>query len=399
MIRHQIGLLRLSQQTRRELIALLNDTEDKFSGTLLRELDKLVDRRGVDVSDKRVAKVLKELEKRIKEIRQPSFVNIRKQMRSDLGDVIEDESNFMGLLFTSSLPVLVDVNKPDLRVVKGLITSQRLHGPGKGMSTLDGWLGGILNGDIARAMAEVRIGLTNGLGARAIVRSIVGTGNLGSLDGTTQITRNALQTLNRTAVIHFSSQTRRRWLSENQNPFLEEIYTATLDSATTPICRSLDGDIYPLGEGPHPPVHTGCRSLRVAYMNAVWASTRPMKPVTQRMLLREYAEQNNLGSITSRNKLPFGHKTKFDNFARIRVRELVGEVPATLSFKEWLPLQPRSFIEDHLGIAKAKLFIEGKLPISRFVDETGEEYTLAELAKRDRQAFIDAGLDPNDFGG
>ena len=40
------------------------------------------------------------------------------------------------------------------------------------------------------------------------------------------------------------------------------IYRAVLDSRTTPICRSLDGKVYKWGEGPVPPLHFGCRSLR-----------------------------------------------------------------------------------------------------------------------------------------
>lgn len=397
MIRHQIGLLRLSQRLRRELIDILNDTEDQFAGTLLRRLEKLVNRNGVDVSDKRIAKVLDELEDRIKEIRWPAFEKMRDSMRNELGEVMEQESNFMALLFAASLPVVVETKKINLRSAKALLTTQRMRGPGRGMATLNRWFEGIFSADISRAMAEVRTGLTEGRTARQIVRSIVGSSLLGARDGTTQLTRNAIQLLNRTAVIHFSTQARRLWLSENQSAFLQEIFTAVLDSKTTPICRSLDGEIYDIGEGPHPPLHPGCRSLRVSYIDSIWASTRPMKPTTERMLLREFSEETGVKVVSSRDKLPHGYKLRFDDFSRKRVRELVGEIPARINYSEWLPTQPRSFIEDVLGKTKARLFLDGKLSLKRFVDESGEEYTLEELAIRDRQAFIDAGLDPQDF--
>jgi SPP1 gp7 family putative phage head morphogenesis protein len=40
-------------------------------------------------------------------------------------------------------------------------------------------------------------------------------------------------------------------------------YVATLDDRTTVICMSLDGNIYPIGEGPRPPQHWNCRSTTV----------------------------------------------------------------------------------------------------------------------------------------
>jgi hypothetical protein len=37
------------------------------------------------------------------------------------------------------------------------------------------------------------------------------------------------------------------------------------------------------------------------------------------------------------------------------------------------------------------------LKAGNFADSSGNVYTLQQLAKRDRQAFIDAGLDPDQF--
>ena len=44
-------------------------------------------------------------------------------------------------------------------------------------------------------------------------------------------------------------------------------YTAVLDSRTTPICRSLDGRIYQVGQGPRPPQHWNCRSIMIPVLN------------------------------------------------------------------------------------------------------------------------------------
>ena len=50
------------------------------------------------------------------------------------------------------------------------------------------------------------------------------------------------------------------------NPFITmSIYLAVLDERTTDRCRSLNGNIYPVGEGVFPPQHYYCRSRRVPY--------------------------------------------------------------------------------------------------------------------------------------
>lgn len=40
-------------------------------------------------------------------------------------------------------------------------------------------------------------------------------------------------------------------------------YCAILDSRTTPLCRGLNGNVYPVGDGPRPPMHYNCRSFTI----------------------------------------------------------------------------------------------------------------------------------------
>lgn len=64
-----------------------------------------------------------------------------------------------------------------------------------------------------------------------------------------------------------------------------------------------------------------------------------------------------------------------------------GQVPAEMTYGDWLKQQPRATVEDVLGAKKAALFIDGKLPIDRFVDDTGRELTLEELEAREHTAW------------
>lgn len=124
---------------------------------------------------------------------------------------------------------------------------------------------------------------------------------------------------------------------------------------------------------------------------------RPAKPVTEKMLVREYAKENNLGSIANRKDLPYGTKTAYDKWARGRMRQLIGPVPNSTSYSDWLPKQSNAFITDSLGKTKAKLFRDGGLKLDQFVDKNYQPLTLKELAKREAEAFRRAGLDPNTF--
>lgn len=170
------------------------------------------------------------------------------------------------------------------------------------------------------------------------------------------------------------------------------LYTAS--SILVKNCKALDGKTFKIGEGPQPPLHIGCRSVRVMYLSQN-IGVRPSKPVTERLLLKEYTEINNLDKISSRDELPRGTKGKYDEWSRKRVRELVGQVPANTTYNEWLKNQSQDFQVDTLGAARAALFRKGGLSLDRFVDADGTTLTLKEIAQRDAAAFAKAGLNIN----
>jgi len=70
-----------------------------------------------------------------------------------------------------------------------------------------------------------------------------------------------------------------------------------------------------------------------------------------------------------------------------------GQVPAELDYGQWLRRQPETFIEDVLGPTKARLFIDGKVDLDRFVDlKTSRPFTLDDLRRKESAAFERAGL-------
>lgn len=142
-------------------------------------------------------------------------------------------------------------------------------------------------------------------------------------------TRNAAS-INRTLVTGVSTWVREQvWAINNDIDRVQ--WVSVLDGKTSDICRSRDGKIYPKGEGPRPPAHFRCRSIVIPLLRGL--------PPPER---ESYAEF----------------------MARMR-RE--GRVDV---------------IEEALGATRARLYVDGKVPLGRFVDNAGLRYSLEQLRRR-----------------
>lgn len=155
-------------------------------------------------------------------------------------------------------------------------------------------------------------------------------------------------TLMRTSTNHAGSVARSETYVANRGVVRAEKFVAILDSSTTISCSSKDGMVFPIGEGPHPALHWGCRSVRV-----------PL--VLQGVAL----------------DLPGGGRTA----------ATVKPLDARTTYGGWLKQQPASIQDEVLGVERAKLFRSGKLSIGKFTDDTGKVYTLDRLKELEPLAF------------
>ena len=151
-------------------------------------------------------------------------------------------------------------------------------------------------------------------------------------------------TLVRTATNHAGSVARKEFYRANRDVIGKEEWVSTLDGRTTLLCMGRDGNEYDIDDGPWPPAHYGCRSLRVPVV----------KP--------EF-------SIFGNDK---GKRASKD-----------GPVSANLTYSGFLKTQSKAFQEDVLGVERAKLFRSGKVTLSRFTDDMGRTLTLDELRQRE----------------
>lgn len=388
LVRHQIHMMRYSGSVRNKIFKILDATEEDIAETTRRRLRTLRPGAPTPAAIRRAER----LSENLRVIRVKAWEEVNSTLIEEMTRLASDEVVFADRAIKTVSPVTLDTDLPAPALLRNVATRRPFQG-----RTLREWARKIQADDLARLDSAIKIGVVQGETNDQIARRLVGSARLRGRDGVTQVTRNQAEALTRTATNHIGNRVRQEFYQENSDLFDNEQYVATLDSRTTPVCRANDGQVFALGQGPIPPLHHQCRSTRVPVLAGDTLGDRPAKPTTERQLLREYSERNNITRPSTRDGLPRGHKGRFDQYKRERVREMTGQVPGKTSYQQWLKGQSTEFQEDVLGKTKAKLFREGGLDLPKFVNRRGDELTLPQLARRDAAAFRRAGLDPDEF--
>jgi SPP1 gp7 family putative phage head morphogenesis protein len=253
-------------------------------------------------------------------------------LKAELIDIAVYESWFQQRMLasvTTLRPEIFDV--PARQMLVSAVTSRPFQG-----RLLREWVDGLDAGRFARLRDAIRIGVVEGESIDQIVRRVRGTRVLRFKDGILDISRRSAEAVVRTAVNHTATHARSLMYAENADVVESWQFVAVLDSRTTEICMGLDGQVFPVGEGPEPPRHINCRSTTV--------------PV------------------------------------------LKGEKPAERqTYGSWLKRQSAATQDEILGSTKARLFRSGGLSVDRFANDN-RAFTIAELKHREAAAFKRAGV-------
>ena len=349
-IRHAIYLQRFGGGQVNRFIALLNRADADLVDIIKTRVARIAER-GYDAGPTTTKRLNAVLEA-IRQLNAEAYAVAGKQLTADLADFAVYERDWIVAQIEQPLPVTVQVIQPSAEVV----TAAALRRPFQGR-LLKEWLAGVEEARAARVRDAIRLGLVEGETIDQMVRRIRGSRVAGYQDGLLEIDRRGAAAMVRTAVNHTSNAARQAVFSDNESLIKGIRWVSTLDARTTPVCQARDGKLYPVDKGPRPPAHIGCRSTTVS-------------------VLKSYRD---LGIDVA--DAPPGLRASLN-----------GQVPADLTYGEWLRKQPASFQDDVLGASKGRLFRQGGLPIDRFVDRAGRELTLAELRIADPAAFRRAGL-------
>ena len=444
MVRHQITLLQYGQTFANTLKQTLDQSEPIIKNRILSRLD------GWDgVNTAADAKKLDTALDFILSDREKAWDQVKEQFQTGLEDVSKQEAQSFYNILDTVLPYALSFGIPALQAIYAFWTASLMQG-----QILTIWIQNIQMEDERRIRNAITLGGMTGETPSQIAERIIGSPSLQttppptsnpsstsnpnaqspvtsnppptasnptntqpavqqspsskaiqspshqepvkiSPDGVTQQTRNAIDMIAITSV-NFVGNLVRQGIMEESDLFDKVVFTAVLDSRTTLLCASLDGNIYALGKAPLPPLHPHCRSKLIPYLEAKTLKRFALKANTEKKYVNLYAtEQGITGDYSRRADLPRDQRAGYDDWFSGKISSDIGKPVTDLTYEQFLKRQPLYFQEYVLGKTKAKLFRDGGLGLDKFVNGAGGSTTLESLVKTQRQSFIDAGLDPD----
>ena len=338
-IRHALELGRYSNGLVQKIVLLLNSMDEDLSAKLVAGLAG-IDERGISLSvsaQKRLVRLLDEL----RALNSAIYERVADKLSDELLGLARVEAAFQAQSISAFLPPAFATAIPTPNRLKVIVETSPMEG-----SLLSSWTKGMEQGRIDRIEAAIRKGLVQGSSTDDIVRSIRGTKRLNYEDGILQISRRSAQSVVRTAATHVANVSSQETWKKNERVVRGWQFIATFDSRTTITCASLSGKVFPVGEGPIPPRHVGCRSTSIAVTKS-WKE---------------------LG--VDKDELSPSEKASMD-----------GQIAGDLRFDDWLKQKGEKTQGEILGPARAALFRDGKLDLQSFVKNDGTVLTLDQLAK------------------
>lgn len=349
-IRHMVYIERLKASEIKRIRKILDseilpDLEDRISRRLLK-----IEERGSDLGPA-TTKRLQELQKELTKLSSRLAVRLRTAVGETITGLSRSELAWQVGMIKEELGFDLEFNVPNPVAVAAVARSTSFAG-----FKLDDWFGTLNRSVQRRVMQEVNRGIVEGETVPQIMRRIRGTRDARFRDGVWNSTRAQAEAITRSTINHVTNQARIELFKENEDLIKGLKWTATLDSRTSLVCAGLDGRVFALDKGPRPPAHVNCRST----MTPVLKSARSL----------------------GLKDLPPGTRASIN-----------GEVPASVTFPEWLKKQPVSVQDDVLGKSRGALFRKGNLSIDKFTSDSLRPLTLEELKVKEKSAFQRSGLD------
>jgi SPP1 gp7 family putative phage head morphogenesis protein len=346
LIRHQVGLQRLSTSTLRKIVKLLDEADADIVAKLLA--------RAATLEGSFTSQRLKYLLDALRVINRDAFVRLGKELRKELQDLARYEVEYQIDMLTRTIPVAVDIVSPSAPIIDAIVTSRPFQG-----ALLREVVRDMERSKLKAVSNAVRLGMIEGESMEQIVRRVRGTKAMNYKDGALAAPRASAERIVRTAVNHIANAAREELFEQNDDLIKEYQAVATLDTRTCPRCAALDGKRYKVGDKRRPryPLHLQCRCVYV--------------PITKTW--RE------LG--VDADEVPPSTRASMN-----------GQVSATETYATWLKKQSAAVQDDALGPTRGALFRRGGLDVDRFTNRAGDQWTLDELRARESGAFAKAGL-------
>jgi len=343
-IRHAVYLERYKSSAVKEYIPLMEKMEKAIRAELSMDI--------TDWNRKRLEKQLNSIEGAIANVTE----DVSKLANGQFFDLakyeVEFEAKSIGNVISG-----YDFDLPSDSQIKAAVMSAPLEvqGPYQGQ-LLESFVEGWSNRTIQKVDGAIRLGYVRGQTTQQIVRDLF------SMGGPLANSRKDLEGIVRTGLAHTAQVARQELWKKNTSVVKGYRISATLDSRTTPICRSLDGQIYPINKGPKPPFHIRCRTTTTAALD---------------------------------NRLKFLNEGATRS-ARDPETGKVEHISANTTYYGWLKSQPAAVQDSIVGPTRGKLLRNGGLTAERFAElnigKNFEPLTLKEMKQLEPLAFEKANI-------
>lgn len=338
-IRHSIISERYGKGLARKIVALLDAADVDLTDQLEKRLARIADGRD---NGPATTRKLSEVIDALRTINSSVYRKLAGVLEAELIDMAAVELDGQAATLERALPVTVNAVAPTATYLKTLVTMTPVDG-----HLLGSWVDNMASNRLRRVEQALRIGMIEGQTVDQLVRRIRGTRAARYKDGILEISRRSATTLALTANSTIANAARQEVFKANAKLIDKLKWVATLDSRTSPGCQSKDGQLYEIGKAPACPAHPRCRSIII--------------PVT--------VPFNKLGLDAS-------------DYSPTSRASMDGQVPANVTFGDWLKKQPRSRVEEIYGKERAELFLSGKVKFADLYKDDGSFYSLAELRRR-----------------
>lgn len=361
-VSHAVDLQHYGSDVVRRIMALLNRTDADLAAALSQALERLP---AAEFSVERLEGLLQS----VRALNAQAYAAVGQELTAEMRKLADYEAGYQLELFRSVLPPQVVASVGVAAVNVDQVYAAAMARPFQGR-LLREWASSIEADRMARIRDSVRMGFVQQETIQDIVRRVRGTKAKGYSDGIIEIDRRNAEAVVRTAVSHTAGFTRDRFMEGNSDLIKAQVWTATLDSRTSEVCRPRDGKQYqpvspykPIGHslpwlGGPGRAHWNCRSTAVPVVKS-W---------------RE---------LTGVDGLEFSHSER---------ASMDGAVPADLTYGQWLKRQSAARQDQILGPTRGALLRRGGLEVDKFYSDKGVYLTLDQLRERDAAAFKKAGV-------
>ena len=356
----------------KNIIDAVSATDKELSAILYTSLESLQTKKLLSSARKNI---LDSTLADISKLRGSAFDEALLKYTIELETYIEYESLSIQDIFEQHNPIVI----PYTTTTTAALTSALLERSSFSGLSLEEYFSKLKQGDIDRIISKVRLGMAQGLTTTAIIKSITGRNSASAVSAT----KRGVRTMVRTTINGIGNIAREEWYDANSDIIDTIEYVAVLDGRTTPICASLDGNKYNINEGPMPPMHLNCRSVRVPYISGMEnIGNRPYVRDTRTAKKRRKDFRKDAKTRVGADEWKKLSRKERDALIRtekqVWEKEAIGTVESTTTFKNWFDTQPSSFQQQYLGTTRFNMYKEGT-PFDEFVGENGRLATLESL--------------------